>query len=69
MSELKPCPFCGWHGDSLDFIADASQGYKWGSGYCPECGATSGEVRTGYDTSENAEWHEEAIAAWNRRHD
>lgn len=54
--ELKPCPFCGEQCAVLD------EDIKW-AGYQPSCL----EVRTGYDSSPDAEWRSEAIAAWNRR--
>ncbi len=42
-----------------------SQGYKWGGVEC-DCGARGPDTRTGYDESEGAEWHLEAIREWNR---
>lgn len=56
MPDLKPCPFCGEQCAVLD------EDIKW-AGYQPSCL----EVRTGYDSSPDAEWRTEAIAAWNRR--
>lgn len=60
---LKPCPFCG--GTHVYYIT--TQGAKWGSAVCSECGVIGPEVRTGYDQSENAPWHVEALEAWNTR--
>lgn len=51
-----PCPFCG------EQCAVLNEDIKW-AGYQPSCL----EVRTGYDSSSDAEWRAEAIAAWNRR--
>lgn len=51
-----PCPFCG------EQCAVLNEDIKW-AGYQPSCL----EVRTGYDSSPDAEWRAEAIAAWNRR--
>ena len=65
MTDLKPCPFCG---ETPDITNPATfidhQGTKWGS---VQCCALGPEVRTGYDVSKNAPWHEDAIAAWNTR--
>lgn len=60
--KLLPCPFCGNTPSHIE--ADESQGTKWGSVVCCIRGP---EVRTGYDTSPNAEWHKDAIEAWNER--
>lgn len=51
-----PCPFCG------EQCAVLNEDIKW-AGYQPSCL----EVRTGYDSSPDAEWRAEALAAWNRR--
>jgi hypothetical protein len=61
---LKPCPFCGGVPDGNCFYAD--QGDKWGRVVCG-CGAQGPEVRTSYDVSEDAPWHDDAIAEWNTR--
>ena len=55
---LKPCPHCGKQ--CADLIID--QGDKWAH-YSASCL----EVRTGYNISDDAPWHDEAIAAWNNR--
>lgn len=71
MSEvLKPCPFCGVTPIRPGcFVADASQGHKWGCVECYECGATGGEVRTNYETKADAPWHSASADLWNTRHD
>ncbi len=64
MSEpLKPCLHCG----STAFTFAHNQGAKWGFVACADCAATGPEVRTSYDLSDDAAWHEEAIKAWNTR--
>lgn len=63
-SSLLPCPFCGEVPTTIE--ADANQGYKWGR---VRCCIEGPEVRTGYETSDNAPWHANAIAAWNTRAD
>lgn len=68
MTELKPCPFCGAELEYLFYTLDHNQGGKWGFAQCPCCGASAGEVRTSYDQSENAPWHEDALKEWNTRH-
>ena len=60
---LKPCPFCG----GTDFSYETDQGTKWGRVACNTCAAWGPEVRTSYDTSENAEWHIDADSEWNKR--
>ena len=60
---MIPCPFC----KCKQFYYDTNQGTKWGFVVCVECGATGPEVRTGYNTSDNAEWHKDANKAWNTR--
>jgi len=60
---MEPCPFCGEK--STSYID--SQGTKWGCVVCNDCGAWGPEVRTGYDLSENAEWHKDADREWNIR--
>ena len=62
MSDKKPCPFCG------DTCASCqATGAKWGAVVCGNCGARGPEVRTGYDISENAPWHDQAYKEWNTR--
>ncbi len=61
-SKVKPCPFCG--STEIQFVV--TQGTKWGQVECA-CTARGAEVRTGYDTSDNAPWHEDAIEEWNAR--
>jgi len=56
-----PCPFCGHVG--LGFQVGST--YSLGVAYCMGCGATAGEVESNYP--DDGAWHEEAIAAWNRR--
>ena len=63
--ELKPCPFCA--GTALMFKVDGSQGLKWGSVVCCDCESAGPMVRTGYDTSDKAPWHEGATKEWNTR--
>ena len=60
---IKPCPFCGCKTVSYD----TNQGTKWGFAVCGQCSACGPEVRTGYDISENAEWHIQANIEWNNR--
>lgn len=60
---VKPCPFCG----SNAVVTDLVGGYKLGAAMCADCGATSGNVSTGYDESDNAEWRNNAIDVWNTR--
>lgn len=64
-TKLKPCPFCGGKMEKPDF--PTNQGTKWGRIECDTCCACGPEVRTGYDVSENADWHKEAIEEWNKR--
>lgn len=64
-AELKPCPFCGCN--RIEFIADATQGTKWGFARCTECGVAGPEVRTQYDLTESAKWHKYALESWNTR--
>ena len=67
MSDDKPlpCPFCG--NNTVYTAVDAGQGNKWGFAHCGQCGAQSGDVRTGYDEALDAPWRAEAIAEWNNR--
>jgi len=60
MSEvtLRECPFCG----EMCAEMHISPGDKWAQ-FIPSCL----EVRTGYDISDDATWHKEAIALWNTR--
>lgn len=62
--EMLPCPFCG---GTYGAIFVMTQGNKWGQVECGECGASGPDVRTDYDDSDNAEWHENAIQEWNKR--
>ena len=57
-----PCPFCG--GKVIRYFVSE---YKWGAAICNNCGATGPDVRTNYDTSDDAPWHKEALNAWNTR--
>ena len=57
-TELKLCPFCGKQCSQL--VID--QGDKWAH-YEPSCL----EVRTRYNTNDDAPWIAEAITAWNTR--
>ena len=59
---IEKCPFCG--DKALDF--EIHDGIKWGSVVCG-CGARGPDVRTEYDLSEDAAWHEKAIDLWNNR--
>lgn len=61
---MKPCPFCGAT-DGLWFCLVPS--HKWGFVRCSNCGAQGPEVRTGYDTSEDAPWRADAEREWNGR--
>jgi len=63
MIKLKPCPFCGCKSVSYE----TNQGTKWGFAVCDQCRACGPEVRTSYNTSENAEWHIQANIEWNNR--
>lgn len=65
MGDMKECPFCG--GDDVVTVLDREQGQKWGFAGCNSCAARGPEVRTGYDTADEAPWRAEAIAEWNRR--
>jgi len=65
ISKSKPCPFCG----SKDLSFRMNQGDKWGFVVCNTCAAQGPEVRTSYDDSENAPWHNDAIEEWNKRVD
>jgi len=62
--KMKPCPFCGETPDQTNFVY--TDGYKWGAVGCP-CGGTGPDVRTKYDDSAFAPWHEKAIAEWDKR--
>lgn len=67
---IKKCPFCGYRPkDDQDFYWLDSEGTKWGRGECVECGGSAGEVRTRYDLSGKAAWHDEYIIEWNTRDD
>lgn len=61
--KIKPCPFCGYESMYFDF----DQGTKWGRVKCSCCGAEGPEVRTLYNISDIAPWHDEAIHEWNIR--
>lgn len=56
------CPVCG-HADLKAWI-DESQGTKWGRARCENCDCMGPEVRTGYDKALDAEWREDAKAAF-----
>ena len=58
----KPCPFCGSSNIDFQFGTNSS---KWGAVICSRCGVQGPEVRTNYDASENAPWHEDALREWN----
>lgn len=60
-----PCPFCGHPLTSFQ----VNQGMERGKVECFECGGSGPEVRTDYDISPNAAWHEDAIKEWNTRSD
>lgn len=60
MSELKPCPFCGW--EAMLEQARVRKGYE-SSVVC--CGCLVYMPTITYDTQEEAD--EAAIEAWNRR--
>ena len=67
VSKMKPCPFCGGTPNPDNpYTFQCSQGDKWGSVVCCCAGP---EVRTGYDTSDDAPWHEDAIKEWNKRYE
>ncbi len=53
MGELKPCPFCNW---PAELVAGSDEPY-WVQ--CTDCGAQGAPEGT----------TEEAIKAWNTRHD
>jgi Lar family restriction alleviation protein len=61
---VTECPFCGSEA-AVNFVVD--QGRKWGRAVCADCRASGPEVRTNYDISERAEWHKDAVEAWNAR--
>lgn len=61
----EQCPFCGYV--SIFFCLDQSQGLKWGSVVCGNCGAEGPEVRTNYKNSASEPWHEQALKEWNTR--
>jgi len=58
-TDQMECPVCG--GTRWNFID--SQGSKWGNAECVWCGIVSPEVRTGYDLSDGAQWHADAVEA------
>jgi len=64
--EIKPCPFCG--STDISFVIENPSHGKWGHIEC-QCGVTTGEVRTDFDTSADAPWHADALAEWNTRKD
>lgn len=55
MSEIKPCPFCGWRADTYDNGWENLQSDF--VVYCMNCGSEGKHCTT----------TEEAIEAWNRR--
>jgi len=56
---MKECPFCGETPNQFYM----NQGYKYGGVEC-SCGAHGPEVRTNYDQGKDADWHKDAIEAW-----
>jgi Lar family restriction alleviation protein len=64
-AEEKECPFCGSN-RGVHFLY-GTDSCKWGAARCIDCGAQAPEVRTGYDESEDAGWHKDALEEWNRR--
>ncbi|MBU6408058.1 MAG: Lar family restriction alleviation protein [Alphaproteobacteria bacterium] len=64
--KLEPCPFCG-EDVAITYPQAGDTREKWGAATCISCGAVGPDVRTDYDTSENAPWRAEAIKEWNRR--
>jgi len=65
MGELKPCAWC--RSKRKPWYKYGTNSCKWGAAVCSDCGAQAPEVRTGYDESENAPWHEDADREWNTR--
>ncbi len=66
--ELKPCPFCGDSGVTMN----EGSTFRWCYLSCNSCGATPGEVRVQtFGDGTPDEWEKQAakdaIAAWNRR--
>jgi len=57
-NEDQPCPICG---ATAWIFADNGQGMKWGNATCGNCGIVSPEVRTMFDLSDDADWHDFAI--------
>lgn len=57
-----PCPFCG--GKRASTQLDETTGGKWGFVGCG-CGARGPDVRTGYDSSPQAQWRADAVSEWN----
>ena len=66
-AEEKECPFCG--SNRGVYFLYGTDSCKWGAARCIVCGAQAPEVRTGYDDSEDADWHKDALEEWNRRAD
>jgi len=65
MPAEKECPFCG--SKRGVYYLYGTDSCKWGAARCIDCGAQAPEVRTGYDESEGAAWHKDALEEWNRR--
>jgi len=67
MIVLKPCPFCGGIPQQPQCYRgiDEISRPKWGMVQCTNCGAQSGDVRTGYGPV--ADWCEDAAIEWNKR--
>lgn len=56
---MKPCPFCGWTGDSFDVIDVAADSDRKSVG-CPACGAIG---PAGKDVAEaETKWNERVVA-------
>ncbi len=65
MAELKPCPFCG--GEAREIEAKQHDGSRSYSVTCTKCRTAIFRPRIGeWDSYQS---RQEAVAAWNRRHD